>query len=236
MNSNILTVGAICSACSPEGNRALYEAVVFDMDGTLLNTLDDIARVVNTVLRSEGLPEKSAEEIRMAVGRGVDNLVKSLVPSSGGEDRAFLARRIRKTYLEKGSEKTRPYPGIGKLLSELSSMDIPMAVFTNKPQDSAEAAAEAFFPKTEFMMVRGASAGSPLKPSAESASAVLEALGSVPEKTLMVGDSDVDMDTATNSGMIPVGVSWGYRPPSLLLERGAIHIINEPRELLSILK
>ena len=211
------------------------EAVVFDMDGTILNTLDDIVRVVNTVLRSEGLTERTEDEIRAAVGRGVNNLVKSLVPSSGSEDREFLARRIGKTYLEKGSQMTRPYPGIRELLGELSSMGIPLAVFTNKPQDSAEAAAEKFFPETDFRTVRGASSKTPLKPSAESAAAVLEALGSAPEKTLMVGDSDVDMDTAVKSGMVPVGVSWGYRPPSLLLERGAIHIIHEPRELLKII-
>lgn len=205
------------------------------MDGTILNTLEDITLKVNSVLRSEGLPERSRSEIKAAVGRGVDNLVRSLVPSSGSEDRMFLSRRIRKTYLEKGSEKTRPYPGVSELLRELSSMDIPLAVFTNKPQDSAEAAAEEYFPETEFRMVRGASSNAPLKPSAESAAAVLEALGSAPEMTFMVGDSDVDMETATNSGMVPVGVSWGYRPPSLLLKRGALHIIDEPRELLDII-
>jgi len=216
----------------------MIEAVVFDLDGTLLNTLEDIHDVVNSVFNINCIPEKSIDDVRSAVGRGVDELVRKLIspsiPSLGVISN--LSEQIRQTYLNHDSKRTRPYPGITKLLSRLQEEKIPTAILTNKPQDSAEKAVSMYFSGIAFVSVNGVSPGGLMKPSLESALPVLEKLGSTPGKTLMVGDSDVDMNTAVNAGMIGVGVSWGFRDISLLLEHGADHIVENPEEILELLK
>ncbi|MFO8184752.1 MAG: HAD family hydrolase [Candidatus Aegiribacteria sp.] len=216
----------------------MIEGVVFDLDGTLLDTLDDILDVVNHVFRQEGLPPESREGVRLAVGRGVENLVRKLVPKRSRNEEYVkkLSGMIRETYSEKGSVKTRPYPGIPRLIRKLSGQGMPMAVLTNKPHDSALESVEMHFGKEYFSVVSGADKIRPMKPSPGSADPVLKKLGVAPDRIMMVGDSDVDMDTATVSGMVPVGVSWGYRDTDLLLERGAGHIVNEPYEILKIIE
>ncbi len=220
----------------PEGLKRMLEAVIFDLDGTLLDTLDDIRRMVNKVFLAEGLGDRSHEEVRMAVGRGVDHLVTELIPH---EKRSpdlvrHLAGRIGRIYQREGSVETRPYPGIAKLLRELSGAGIPMAVLTNKPHSSAIDCVQRYFPDIRFSTVRGAMKAQPIKPDPLCVEPVLEAMGSRPESTVMVGDSDVDMDTAVNAGLQPVGVSWGFRDASLLLEHGARFIIDVPGELLTL--
>ncbi len=212
-------------------------AVIFDLDGTLLNTLDDIRDVVNTVFHSNGIPGRSVDEIRAAVGRGVEALVRNLLPSGSvtHDDVLEVAEQIRKTFLAHDSIRTRPYPGIKELLNNLQKKQIPIAVLTNKPQGSAEKAIEMHFSDISFISVDGVRAGLRMKPSIEAAAPVLEKLGSIPARTLMVGDSDVDMNTAANAGMIAVGVSWGFRDVSLLLDHGADHIVDHPAEILEII-
>lgn len=216
----------------------MIEAVIFDLDGTLLNTLEDICDVVNSVLNSNGMPERSIDEVRFAVGRGVEELVRKLIPSgiATGEIVRKISDQIRETYLERGLVKTRPYPGIRELLQKLQSERIPIAVLTNKPQNSAEKAVNLYFRDIHFISVNGVEPGCLMKPSPAVVIPVIDKLGTLPGNTLMVGDSDVDMETAVNSGMIAVGVSWGFRDVSILLEHGAEFIVESPGEILEIVK
>jgi len=215
----------------------MIEAVVFDLDGTLLNTLDDIRDVVNGVLRLNGMSEKSTDEVKSAVGRGVEELVRKLIPAdrAAADFIVTISDQIRTTYLEESTVKTRPYPGIPELLNSLKEMGMPMAVLTNKPQDSADRAVNHYFNDIPFLAVSGVSHGGPMKPSIEAVIPVLEKLGTLSENTMMVGDSDIDMDTAVNAGMLAAGVSWGFRDVTLLKNHGAHHIINHPKEIIELL-
>lgn len=216
----------------------MVEAVVFDLDGTLLDTLDDILDGVNHVFQQEGLPPESRDEVRLAVGRGVEHLVRKLLPQRSGDEEYVerLSGMIRETYSEKGPVKTRPYPGIPRLIRKLTGQGIPLAVLTNKPHPSALKSVEMHFGEECFSVVSGAGEGRPMKPSPGSAEQVLNKLGVPPGRIFMVGDSDVDMDTAITSGMVPVGVSWGYRDTNLLLHHGAEHIATEPYEILKMIE
>ncbi len=216
----------------------MISAVIFDLDGTLLDTLEDICDVVNSVLSSNGMPGKSIDEVRLAVGRGVEELVLKLIPSdiATGIVVERISDQIRKTYLEQGSVKTRPYPGIKEVLKSLQVEQVPMAVLTNKPQESAEKVLNIHFSDISFVSINGVKPGCPMKPSPEVVIPVIEKLGVLPGNTLMVGDSDIDMDTAVNAGMIAVGVSWGFRDVSLLLDHGAEFIIDSPEEILEIVQ
>lgn len=216
----------------------MIRGVVFDLDGTLLDTLEDILDVVNHVFQQEGLPPESPEAVRRAVGRGVENLVRKLLPgrSTDGKYVRKLSGMIRDAYSEKEPVKTRPYPGIPRLIRKLRTQGMPMAVLTNKPHTAAMESVELHFGADCFSIVSGAGEDRPMKPSPGSAEHVLKKLGVPPEMIIMVGDSDVDMDTARVSGMVPVGVSWGYRDTDLLLEHGAEHIVTEPYGILEIVE
>lgn len=216
----------------------MMEAVIFDLDGTLLNTLEDICDVVNSVLNFNGMPDKSIEEIRLAVGKGVEELVRRLIPSGIETDEIVMtiSDQIRETYIERGFVKTRPYPGIRELLKNLQAEHVPMAVLTNKPQNSAEKAVNLYFSDIPFISINGVEPGCLMKPSPDVVIPIIEKLGTLPGNTLMVGDSDVDMETAVNSGMIAIGVSWGFRDVSLLLEHGADIIVDSPGEIMEIVR
>lgn len=216
----------------------MIKSVIFDLDGTLLDTLDDIHNVVNRVLQLNDLPVKTIPEVKAAVGRGVEELVLRLFPSGElSAQRAFkIASDIRETFLLHGTVLTKPYSGIEEMLDTLVGRGIPMAVLTNKPQASAEKAVSVYLPDVPFRTVQGAMPGFPIKPESEIAMKVVLKLGTLPEETLMVGDSDVDMDTAKNAGLIAVGVSWGFRSVELLLEHGADVIVNDPMEICGLIQ
>jgi phosphoglycolate phosphatase len=211
----------------------MVKGVIFDLDGTLLDTLDDIHNVVNRVLQLNGLPSRTVLEVKAAVGRGVTELVQRLFPSGelSGQRVEKVASDIREIFLEHGTVLTKPYTGVEEMLDTLAGRGIPMAVLTNKPQASAEKAVSVYLPDVPFRIVQGAMPGFPIKPESEIALKVVLKLGTLPEETLMVGDSDVDMDTAKNAGLIAVGVSWGFRPVELLLDHGADVIVNDPMEI-----
>ncbi|MCD4848555.1 MAG: HAD family hydrolase [Candidatus Aegiribacteria sp.] len=215
----------------------MIKGVIFDLDGTLLDTLEDIHNVVNRVLRMNDLPVKNIPEVKAAVGRGVTELVLRLFPSGElSTQRVFkVASDIRETFLLHGTVLTKPYRGIEDMLDTLARRGIPLAVLTNKPQASAEKAVSVYLPDVPFRTVQGVTPGMPMKPEAEIAMKVILKLGSAPGETLMVGDSDVDMDTAKNADLIAVGVSWGFRSVELLLEHGADVIVNDPMEICDLI-
>lgn len=212
-----------------------YQAVIFDLDGTLLYTLEDLADSLNHTLREEGLPTHPPEEYRFMVGNGLEMLVTRSLPE--GMRIAAHVRPILKKFIEKYRanqvSKTRPYPGVEQALEDLSATGLHLAVLSNKAHSNTLAVVEHFFPG-RFEIVLGLRPEVPPKPNPAGALEIADALNIKPERFLYLGDSDVDMETALSAGMYPVGVSWGYRPREELLAAGALLILNSPGEIAMI--
>ncbi len=200
-----------------EAYRRLFppvRTVLWDLDGTLMDTLDDLAAAVNHALALRGLPLHTTPEYRRMVGHGVRNLVRQALPAARQDDDAFVDAALAdfKTYYSAHIDRlSHPYPGIPELLSELQERGVRMAVVSNKFQEGAERLVRKFFPGIGFAAILGNRPGLPLKPSPEIVREALEKAGSSPEDALLVGDSPTDMRTAENGGIGSIAVSWGYR-------------------------
>ena len=211
-----------------------YKAVLFDLDGTLTNTLDDIADAMNRSLRLHGLPEFPVADYRYLVGRGARNLALQAVREHTELHEAVL--RDYQAYYERHTlVKTCPYDGIPALLSALAARGMKLCVFSNKPDADTRGIVRHFFPEVPFFAVRGQVEGVPVKPDPAGALALAGACGVAPESFLYLGDTSVDMTCARNAGMTPVGVLWGFRDEKELRESGAAHIIARPEALLDLL-
>jgi len=212
-----------------------YKAVVFDMDGTLLDTLEDLADAMNRVLAARGLPVHPVDAYRLFVGSGARNLVMRTLP----QDRADMAPGCLQDFLREYESnwqvKTRLYDGVADLLDALRAKRIPMAVLTNKPQEFAELCMGAFLSDWDFALTLGQMPGVPVKPDPAGPRQVIRHLGVEPQEILYLGDTDVDMQTATGAGMFPVGVTWGFRSEEELKASGAAAILHHPMELLRLL-
>ncbi len=213
-----------------------YRAVLFDMDGTLLNTLDDIAMAGNRVLAAQGFSEHPVEAYRMFIGSGARNLIIRALPEFARQN-ATLVDTCLQLFLDdyglNQNVRSRPYPGIEALLDGLAARKIPMAILTNKPHWAALECAGNLLGRWGFFDVRGQREGCPIKPEPSGALAIARDLGMPPEKILYLGDSAVDMHTAVAAGMMPVGVLWGYRDREELLAAGAEFLLAHPMELLT---
>jgi phosphoglycolate phosphatase len=211
------------------------DALIFDMDGTLLNTLGDIRSAVNAVMELNGYPSRGMETFRRGVGWGVEHLVMSLVGEAGisEEDIPRISAEIRNRYENIEDPLTEPYDGICDMLDEIQLAGIPMAILTNKPQRAAELVAAEHFPGTIFHAVRGSLPGRPVKPGPEAALSLAGIMGSSPEGIMLVGDSEVDILTGRNAGMMTIGVEWGFRSRKELEAAGADIILRTPAEVLS---
>lgn len=209
------------------------KAILFDLDGTLLDTLDDLAESANRVLDRAGLPTHAHSAYRHFIGDGSRMLITRAIP----EDQRTPERiedyltRFKTDYRQNWKTATRPYPGIPTLLHNLCARGIPRAVVTNKPQVFAESCMHHFFPATPFQMIWGQKEGAPLKPHPRPALEAAKHLQIPPQECLMLGDSDVDMKTARSAGMLPVGVAWGFRSTEELLKAGAACIVRNPLEI-----
>ena len=207
------------------------KAAVFDLDGTLTNTLNDIATAMNRSLRLHGLPEFSVDEYRYLVGDGAKKLAQRAV-----RNRQELAESVRREYQayyqEHTLDTTRPYPGIPELLQALTERGIQVCVLSNKPHADTCGVVRHFFPEIPFAQIRGQVEGVPVKPDPTGALMIARALGLKPEAFVYLGDTNVDMRTAVNAGMHPVGVTWGFRPAEELAQAGAEHLIGNPLDLL----
>lgn len=212
-----------------------YKAVVFDMDGTLLDTLEDLADAMNRVLAARGLPVHPVDAYRLFVGSGAGNLVLRTLPADRQDMAAQCLQGFLKEYEANWKVKTRLYDGVAELLDALTSRGIPMAVLTNKPQEFAELCMKAFLPAWDFALTLGQMPGVPVKPDPAGPRQVIRHLGVAPEEILYLGDTDVDMRTAVGAGMYPVGVTWGFRTEDELRASGAAVIIDHPMELLGLL-
>ncbi len=210
-------------------------AVILDLDGTLLNTLDDLARCMNTALERRSFPVHPVHAYRQWVGDGLEKLVKRSLPARLGGDSEILSscvQAMRQEYSRRWKEKTRPYPGIMELLQALTARSIKLSVLSNKPHEFTCQMVREFFPSIFFEVVLGERAGVPRKPDPQAALEIARALGTPPEKFFYVGDTNTDMETAKAAGMLAVGVLWGFRDAKELLASGAHVLIGEPMELL----
>lgn len=210
----------------------MYQTVIFDLDGTLLDTIQDLADAGNWVCRRNGWPEHSVEEFKQMVGGGIPNLVKRFSPE-GSRSSLLLACTIAKFteyYGAHNMDKTRPYDGIPELLARLGERGVTMAVYSNKADGFSREIVEHYFPGV-FQLVRGHIKGTPVKPDPAGIHAVLRELAADPARTLFVGDSNVDVYTGHNGGLTVCGVTWGFRGRQELESAGADRLADTPAEL-----
>ncbi len=211
------------------------DTVIFDLDGTLLDTLEDLADSVNEALFAFGMPLRTLEEVRDFVGNGVAVLMKKAVPEGTDEttyEAALLA--FKKAYMKNSRNKTKLYSGIIPLIDSLDKMGIKIAIVSNKI-DEAVKELNKFYLGERIKVAVGDREGTPKKPSPELVNIALKELGSGKENALYVGDSEVDIKTAENAGMPCVSVSWGFRKRDELISYGAENIIDEPYELVKFI-
>lgn len=213
------------------------KGVIFDLDGTLLNTIDDIADSMNAVLKRHGFPPHKTDKYKIFTGDGVANLVKRAATEAeaAGFGLAELEAEYLAEYQARQADKTAPYPGIPRLLSELPGLGVKMAVLSNKPHDSTLAVVARFFPGVPFEAVIGERTGRPIKPDPAGALEILNIFGLRSEEALYVGDTGTDMSTAKAAGIKSVGALWGFRGGAELLESGADALAECPLDLLELL-
>lgn len=211
----------------------MFKAILFDLDGTLTNTLEDIAAAMNRALRLHGLPEWPVEAYRYLVGNGAKVLSERCV-----RDRQALAPVVRQTYQAyyqtHNLVRTQPYKGVPELLRALAAAGIALAVLSNKPDADTKAVVCHFFPDVPFRVVRGQVEGVPVKPDPAGAIAVAREMGVAPGDFLYLGDTAVDMRCALAAGMHPVGALWGFRTAEELRDSGAEALVQQPGELLAL--
>lgn len=213
----------------------MKHAVIFDLDGTLLNTLGDLRAATNHALEVRGLPPHSMEEIRQFIGNGIRLLICRAMPEGTPEAEIDAALDDFKAYYAAHiHDRTVPYDGIPQLLTALRKRGIKVAVLSNKIDSASRQLIEYFFPgKTD--VVFGEHVGVPRKPDPTSCRMVMQQLGVQPEQVLYVGDSGTDMQTAKNAGLYAVGVTWGFRSKEVLLKYGADVLVHRPEQILQIL-
>lgn len=214
----------------------MYTHMIFDLDGTLLNTIDDLADAGNHVCAAHGWPTHTVDEFKRMVGNGIPNLVARFAPDGLGEDGLAGALAEFSAYYDQHKEdKTAPYPGIPELLTALKRQGVHLAVLSNKAHAMAGPVVEHYFPGV-FEYVQGALPDAPLKPDPTLLRALMEKIGAKPEATLFVGDSDVDVLTGKNGGLTVCGVLWGFRDRPELESAGADRVMERPEQLLSLLR
>ena len=212
-------------------------AVLFDLDGTLLDTLADIAGAANAALRRLGFPPHPVENYRYLVGDGAGCLARRVL-GEGARDEAMVDRcklAIAEEYQTRWSQNTKAYAGIAELLAELGARGVPMVVLSNKPHDATTAVVDFFFPDKPFRIVRGAQPGVPIKPDPTAALQIAQELSIEPGRFIYLGDTDTDMRTAVAAGMFPAGALWGFRTGAELTAAGAQILLKTPLELLNLL-
>lgn len=211
-------------------------AAIFDLDGTLLDTLQDLADSANEALAQAGLPQHPVDSYRTFVGDGIHVLIQRILPLNMRDDStiALVLGYYRTAYGRRWKATSRPYPGICELLDSLKARGIPVAVLSNKPQYFTELCVTELLPGYQFRVVYGQRDHVPRKPDPAAALEIARSLDLPPEDIVFVGDTKVDIQTAVAAGMIPVGVAWGFRPVEELRFSGARHIVQTPQEILAL--
>ena len=211
-----------------------YHTYIFDLDGTLLDTLTDLAASCNYALRTHGMPEHSIDDVRRFVGNGVRLLMERAVPGGAGHpDFEATFATFREHYMQHSLDTTRPYPGIPEVLAELKKRGCRLAVVSNKMMAATVELCHHFFPDTiEVAIGENEAAGIRKKPAPDTVFAALKKLGVEKDGAVYVGDSDVDFKTSVNAGIPCVSVLWGFRDRDFLMQHGAKTFISAPSELL----
>lgn len=217
-------------------NNNRFKLVAFDLDGTICNTLSDIASSLNRALAALGFPTYSDEGVSGLIGKSIVYMCKHAVPADNPDAWVDVRDGFLEDYAEHLCDTTVPYPEMPEMLHALKARGITLAVVTNKPDPHAKKMIRTLFPEEGlFAVVQGQCADYPVKPDPTMLDVVRESLGFTREETLYLGDMDVDLQFAKNAGLTCVGCGWGYRGEAFLKEAGAAHVISHPSELLEII-
>ena len=213
-----------------------YKAAIFDLDGTLIDSLADLADSANEMLAGFGFPRHDLDKYRYFVGNGSRKLIERCLPAEKAADSAFVDEALAKyklCYDRNLTHKTVCYEGIMDMLTALQAKHIPLGICTNKHQSAADIIVDKLFPKDMFVSVIGDCKDMPRKPDPKKVLQIAAKMGVKPAEVAYFGDTSVDMDTANNAGMLPIGVTWGFRPREELVEHGAKILLDTPMELFS---
>ncbi len=212
-----------------------YNTVIFDLDGTLLNTLDDLRDSLNDILTQKGYEPRSIEDVKRFVGNGVRNLVRLSVPEHCSDDEVTLIlEEFKENYKHNMQNKTRPYNGIMELLLDLYRFNYKLAIVSNKYDSAVKELSRTYFGDLIPVAI-GETAEIKRKPAPDSIFTAIKELGSDLSSTILVGDSETDVQTAKNAGIPCIGVTWGFRCREVLRSEGADYLIDTPKELLTLI-
>lgn len=215
-----------------------YDLVIFDLDGTLLNTIGDLAASVDYVMRSRNLPDHSDAEYRSMVGGGIKRLVERALPAALAQDESYVEEcvtQFRRYYVDNIDRHTTPYEGICELLRKLRSRGIAVAVASNKFQHGTERLVAKFFADIDFIAIEGNREGEPLKPDPRIIEKIINIAKADKQRTIMVGDSGIDIRTAQAANIASIGVAWGFRFADELYAAGATTVVSTCDELQTLL-
>lgn len=210
-----------------------YTSVIFDLDGTLLNTLDDLADAMNIVLEQAGYPPHPRDAYKYFVGNGVAKLVEQALPAGARDEHTMreCIAAFRGEYARRWDATSAPYAGVAAMLAALVERDVRTAILTNKPHEYTVKCVDRYFDDVPFDAVQGVCDGVPPKPDPAGALAVAGRIGVDPGAVVYVGDTNTDMETATAAGFFPLGATWGYRTPEELLAHGARELVDAPGDI-----
>ncbi len=214
-----------------------YPGIIFDLDGTLLDTIEDLADSMNQVLTDLGLPTHTIGAYKFFVGEGVEALIRRALPQDQLRPEILdqCLEALREDYGRRWENKTRPYPEIPELLDHLAGLGLKMAILSNKLDHFTQIMVASLLPRWRFDPIFGARPSVPKKPNPAGALEIAEALHLAPDHFIYVGDTGIDMKTASSAGMVPVGALWGFRPADELRDQGARWLIKKPGDLVSLL-
>jgi phosphoglycolate phosphatase len=215
-----------------------FNAVIFDLDGTLLDTLEDIVNTLNAVLESHRYPTHSLDEGRFLVGHGLRELVRKALPENTATETLIdtLLADLMDHYSRNWNRNSKPYEGIADMLDDLDRRGMKKAILSNKADRFTQLCASELLAEWSFDAVMGHHDAIPHKPDPAGALLIAAKLGHKPKDILYVGDSGIDMLTASRAGMYPLGVQWGFRPEDELLEFGAKTLVKTPAEITAFLE
>ncbi len=217
----------------------MYKACIFDLDGTLTDTLESLTYSVNATLKELHLPCITSEQCKSFVGSGAKYLIERALQATGDKELAHVEEAMEiygRIFKENCTYHVAPYEGVVEMLSRLKEAGVKLAVLSNKPHLQTVDVVASFFEEGTFIHVQGQQENVPRKPDPTAALMIAEKLGVSQDECVYIGDSDVDMQTGKGAGMETVGVTWGFRPKELLVQQGAKHTIDYPKELISIVE
>ncbi|EAY31845.1 HAD family hydrolase [Microscilla marina] len=213
------------------------KAIIFDLDGTLVNSVRDYADTANDVLNSYDFPTHTLQDYQRFLGNGLVDFVQSILPACyepGSRVFEKCLEQFRRTYTANCCNYTTLYTGIVDLLDELSSANVPLSLLTNKPHEMTLKVAQAYLDRWKFFHLMGYQGLFPQKPAPNAALHIAQSIGIAPDSIALVGDTPADMHTARNAGMYGVGVAWGFRSVEELQEAGASKIVTEPKQIIDL--